>query len=215
MRRWTARQLSREAQDRDTAIATALALMDRLSLRIGNPKYTAENGSFGAITLRRRHVVEEDDGLFLRYIAKGGDAVEKRLTPGHLAARLQQASDGPGATLIGFSDDYGRWRRLSGDVVTERLQELIDAAVSPKDIRTWNGTHAAFVTATRLPALSLKAVSEAAAERLHNTPAIARSSYIHPAVIEAVKTGRALSISSDRALSHLRTGERELAELIS
>ncbi|HBM60504.1 MAG TPA: DNA topoisomerase, partial [Citreicella sp.] len=52
-----------------------------------------------------------------------------------------------------------------------------------KTFRTWTGTVAALDAALRPGPASIKAMAEAAAERLHNTPAIARKSYIHPEVI--------------------------------
>jgi DNA topoisomerase-1 len=38
------------------ALAAAVTLIDRLSLRVGNEEYARENGSFGALTLRNHHV---------------------------------------------------------------------------------------------------------------------------------------------------------------
>jgi DNA topoisomerase-1 len=45
------------------AVAAAAAMIDRLSLRIGNPEYTRENGTYGALTLRGRHVRLTDGRL--------------------------------------------------------------------------------------------------------------------------------------------------------
>jgi DNA topoisomerase-1 len=57
--------------------------------------------------------------------------------------------------------------------------------VSAKTFRTWAGTMAAFQAARRAQGkLGIRGLSEAAAAALHNTPAIARSSYIHPAVLD-------------------------------
>ena len=57
--------------------------------------------------------------------------------------------------------------------------------VSAKTFRTWAGTMAAFRAARRAKGkLAIRELSEAAAAALHNTPTIARSSYIHPAVLD-------------------------------
>ena len=54
-----------------------------------------------------------------------------------------------------------------------------------KTFRTWGGTLAAFALARSAKGtVTMKALAEAAAERLGNTPAICRGSYIHPRVLK-------------------------------
>ena len=57
-------------------------------------------------------------------------------------------------------------------------------------------------------------MAEAAAERLGNTPTIARNSYIHPAVIALAEEPGALP-EDPREAPGLRLGERRLLDLMA
>ncbi len=84
------------------------------------------------------------------------------------------------------------------------LAEQTGLGISAKTFRTWGGSVAAFSAARRTIAAgerpSVRAISEAAAEVLHNTPAISRSSYIHPGILSL----------ADRAVFNDRLAERVL-----
>lgn len=62
------------------SIATVLGLIDRLFLRPGHPDYTQGNGSYGAATLRSKHLLISDEGTKLRFRAKVGVEVVEMLT---------------------------------------------------------------------------------------------------------------------------------------
>jgi hypothetical protein len=51
-----ARDLKAAPGEARFALAAAVTLIDRLSLRVGNEEYARENGSYGALTLRNKHV---------------------------------------------------------------------------------------------------------------------------------------------------------------
>ncbi|XHE56934.1 hypothetical protein L0Z66_19725 (plasmid) [Phaeobacter sp. BS34] len=93
LRRWISDRLTGTVGDEDTAIAAVLALLDRGSLRIGNPRYTEKNGSYGATTLRPRHVVFSGQAIQLTYTAKGGQTVEKSLRGPALQRILERSQD--------------------------------------------------------------------------------------------------------------------------
>ena len=85
-----------------------------------------------------------------------------------------------------------------------------------KDFRTWGGTLiAAVALAERGPAeteaeakRAVVAVMRTVGERLGNTPAVARASYVSPAVVEQYLDGRTIDDFRPR---HLRVvGAREL-----
>ncbi|SIS82981.1 DNA topoisomerase-1 [Roseivivax lentus] len=177
------------AGDHDFAIAAILALLDRANLRVGNPDYARRNQTFGATTLRPRHLQLDGGEVQLDYRAKGGDQVRKRLRDRTLNRVLERLDDLGGPTLVSWEDSDGTSRAVGSDTINQRLADWTgQEAISAKTFRTWNGTVAAFDVATRNETLSIKAMTEAAAERLHNTPAICRTSYVHPWVIALSET---------------------------
>lgn len=184
LRRWIdARLRGGSAGDRDFAVAAVLALIDRSAIRVGNEAYTAENGTFGATTLQVAHLDIDGSRIRLSFPAKGGKPVEHRLTGRKLARVLHQLSDLPGGDLFTWLDAEGVVQAVASEMVNEAIHAVCGAAHSAKTFRTWNGTHAAFEAARREGPLTIKTLANAASERLLNTPAICRGSYIHPAVL--------------------------------
>lgn len=197
LRRWIASRLTGGAGEPDTAVAAVLALIDRASLRVGHPDYTADNGSYAATTLRNRHVAFDGTKVVLNYTAKGGKKVGKTIQSRQLQRVLQRSADLPGDELISWRDDRGDMHAVRSEQIHQVLADLCGDGVSAKTLRTWNGSHAAFLVALNDEKLTIKAMANAAAERLHNTPAIARSSYIHPKVIDLAE------IDAEERLSRL------------
>ncbi|UWR98152.1 DNA topoisomerase IB [Phaeobacter inhibens] len=220
LRRWIGDRLTGTVGDEETAIAAVLALLDRGSLRIGNPRYTEKNGSYGATTLRPRHVVFSGQAIQLTYTAKGGQTVEKSLRGPALQRILERSQDLAGPELISWVDDNDDVRAVRSEQVQGVLAKLCGDEVSAKTLRTWNGSHAAFAVALDAPTLTITAMAEAAAERLHNTPTIARNSYIHPQIIGLAdlpdrQRVAQLSALPQRQVSGLRLGEGRLIDFLN
>lgn len=219
LRRRIARGLSAEPGSFEAALAAVLALIDRASMRVGDPTYTRANGTYGATTLRRGHVrFQGRDAVQLRWRAKGGAKVAKRLRGAALHRALQRAADLPGAEIACWRDETGAVRPIRSEHVRAALAEVCGEAATAKTLRTWNGTHVAFLTLMDEDAPSLKRIAEATAARLHNTPAVARSSYIHPRIIElAQDEGRAETLARLKPIEAdgLRRGEGALIALLA
>jgi DNA topoisomerase-1 len=184
LRRRVKRDLDADLGAQEFALAAAVTLIDRGALRVGNPDYTAENGSYGALTLRNRHLRLDDRSIRLDFTAKGGTRVRKRISDSTLSNALHKADDLPGARLFSWRDAADTLRPLSSEALNRYIAEAsgLDTATA-KTFRTWAGTVAAYGVAEQGGA-TIKSMSEAAAKRLHNTPTIARTSYIHPKVID-------------------------------
>lgn len=184
IRRRVLRDLEGEAGEQSFALASAVALIDRTAMRVGHPDYARENGSYGALTLLGKHVRLDGNTIHLRFKAKGGKKVRRRMNDRTLARILTKINDLPGAEVLGWIDDQGTSHSLSSSGLNTYLCDASGTeGVTAKTFRTWTGTLAAYEVAEKAPA-TIKEMAQAAADRLHNTPSIARSSYIHPAVID-------------------------------
>ena len=190
LRRRVARDLSGEAGDRAFAVAAIVALLDRTAMRIGHPENVALNGTHGATTQTQRHVELGDSEIRLTYRAKGGREVKATLRDRKLHRVFHALHDLPGRDLVDWIDDQGQPHAVASEAVNEWIADVVgEAEATAKTFRTWAGTLAAFEHALAEPKPTIRAMSEVAAERLANTPAIARSSYIHPSVIDLADTG--------------------------
>ena len=168
------------------ALAAAVTLIDRLSLRVGNEEYARENGSFGALTLRNRHVRLREGEIRLDFKAKSGHRVRRSLRDRRLLRILEKASDLPGAELLTWVDSMGQAHTLSSTQLNAYLDEADgddDLAFTAKTFRTWAGTLAAYERVEEGDRPKVKDLAEAAAARLHNTPTVAKAAYIHPRVL--------------------------------
>lgn len=179
--------LSRRGLTRERAIASVVRLLDLGRLRVGNETYAKANRSFGATTLRRRHATMNGQRLTLRFKGKSGQAREVTLTDRSLARFVRQMEGLPGQHLFQYLDDEGEARAVTSSDVNQYLRETMGADFSAKDFRTFHGSLIAFSTLAQGPgSLTLKTVLAAVSDRLGNTPAVARRSYIHPDVLSLV-----------------------------
>jgi DNA topoisomerase-1 len=197
IRRKICRDLAQEPGEEAFALAAAVAMIDRLSLRVGNPEYTRSNGSYGALTLKDRHVRLKDGRLNISYVGKGGQRMRRQLADSRLMKALERIRDLPGAELLSWLDEDGAPRRVTSACLNGYLADAGGIEhLTAKTFRTWSGTVAAFTVALETERPTIKAMAEAAADRLHNTPAIAQKSYIHPEVLELARQPRNLPARS-------------------
>lgn len=211
------RDLRGKAGDLEFTLAAIAVLLDRLNLRVGTAAYTAEHRTFGATTLLRRHLNLDDGLLRLRFKAKGGRKVEHTLRDRRLHRIFEAIDDLPGRRLFTWIDPEGVVRPVSSQHVNAYVAARTGLEnVSAKTFRTWAGTLAAFDVACRgRDRLALRTLTTAAAARLHNTPAIARSAYIHPAVLDLARMDAGQRLDLLRAThpvgaGRLRANERRL-----
>ena len=172
---------------RERAVASIIRLLDTGGIRVGNEAYAKENQSFGATTLRMRHANVRGNVLKLRFKAKSGKQCEMKITDRSLARFVKRMQDLPGQHLFQYLDEAGEAQPVGSAEVNDYLRETMGEDFTAKNFRTWHASAIGLETlAGAEGAMSLKALAEAVAERLGNTPAIARKSYIHPAVIALV-----------------------------
>lgn len=213
LRRRIATALGGEAGERDFAMAAVLRLIDRVSIRVGSEAYRAENGTEGATTLRSRNLKVDGKGVRLDFVAKGGKRVRRQLSDRTLMRALHDLSDLPGAPVFEWIEG-GERHAVHADHVNDWLREAtgLDHATA-KTFRTWNGSVAALEAAMKAgEGVTIKAMAGAAAAVLHNTPTIARTSYVHPQVINLADVWREMAVPD--APVGLRQGERALVGLL-
>ncbi|QRI62215.1 DNA topoisomerase IB [Shinella sp. PSBB067] len=205
----------------DTMLAAITVLLDEAHLRVGNRAYAEENKTYGATTLLKRHVSLADGGIELRFTAKGGKRVRRTLKNPRLQRLLEDCADLPGRQLFVWRDDGDAARPVDSGRLNTYLADISGIAVSAKTFRTWAGSLAAFSLARRAVEEggrpTIKGMAQAAAEILHNTPAIARSSYIHPDVIALTEAPGALRLALRRpplAVAGLRAEEERLLRFL-
>ncbi|MCW2921640.1 MAG: topoisomerase [Thermoleophilia bacterium] len=206
---------------RERVLALAVRLLDRAYFRVGSEQYAAEHGSHGLLTLRRTHVAfEPPDAITFDFPAKHGIRMQRRVvdTDSFAVVRvLHRRRGGPEALLAWRSSPRGPWTPLVPEDVNVFLRERTGIACSAKDFRTWHGTVLCAVALAsqeadarargREPRASRRALEREVATAIRetssflgNTPAVCRSSYVDPRVIDRYRDGRTIQPGIERLL---------------
>ncbi|WEJ99921.1 MAG: DNA topoisomerase IB [Candidatus Sphingomonas phytovorans] len=209
--------LKRRGLDKETAVAAIVRLLDLGHVRIGNEGYVKANKSFGATTLRKRHANLRGKTLKLQYKAKSGKLRILTITDGSLSRFVRKCQDLPGQHLFRWIDSAGEAHPVTSSDVNAYIREAMGEDYSAKHFRTWGASVLAFETlAGARSDISLKTMLEPVTEALGNTPAIARKSYVHPALLAAVKDGQAALRAKPlpRSTHYLSRAERGLVDFL-
>jgi DNA topoisomerase I len=216
-----AADLDNDELDRDRVCAVALRLIDLGWFRVGSDRHTRTSGTYGITTLRKRHVSVRGRRVRLEFVGKGRSRVRTSLVDDELAAAIRELLAVPGRARLFRYDRDGALCNLTSRVLNEYVKEHLGQEFTAKDFRTWGGTLLAAVAFAERDGRTKGAVSavmRSVAERLGNTPAVCRQSYVAPAVVDAYLEGRTIADFRPR---HLRvvgarqTGlEREEAALL-
>ncbi len=189
IRRKVKRDLALGLDKSDCVLAALVALMDVTHLRVGNKAYAKQNRTYGATTLLKRHMILSGDSVLLKFTAKGGKRVQHTLKHPRLQRILEEIADLPGRQLFSFPDEHGTPRPVDSGRLNAYLAKAAGFPVSAKTFRTWGGSLAAFMAAWTIvededKRPKIKVMTKAASDVLQNTPAVCRSSYIHPSILE-------------------------------
>jgi DNA topoisomerase-1 len=207
LRRRVDEDLARRGLPREKVLAAVVQVMERTLIRVGNEEYARRNKSFGLTTLRSRHVKIGADKAVFEFRGKSGKDHVTGFNDRRLARVLKACQDLPGQRLFQYVDEDGVRRAVESADVNAYIRDAMGEDFSAKDFRTWAGT----VTAAKALMLSEPCASAAETKRvtntcvkavaglLGNTAAIARSAYIHPAVLDAFAEGRLDIRSGDEA----------------
>ena len=184
------RDLKKRKLERDTVLAAVVRLLDREQMRIGNEEYARDNKSFGATTLRTRHLRRIGGKLKMRFTGKHGIIHEATITDRNLKRVVKKCQDLPGQMLFQYVNGDGVPQAITSADVNAYIREATGGDFTAKHFRTWGASVIFFDQLLKKEEenrLSLKTALEPVAEALGNTPAISRKSYVHPKLIDALQ----------------------------
>lgn len=193
MRKVTDKHLAKKKLDREKVLACIVRLMDQSYFRVGNDSYAKQNESYGITTVRSKHLIKNSESVTFDFIGKSGQRQIKKITDKKLTAIIKKLDELPGYEVFKYYDESGELHDVKSTDVNQYIKEVMGDEFSAKDFRTWGGTlyacaELAAVKRSHLKKDRAKTVSKCVkkvAKKLGNTPAVARSSYIDPRVIEA------------------------------
>lgn len=187
---------------RERVLATILRILSMSFLRPGSQVYASENGSFGIATLRPKHVKVKGDVVEFDFPGKSGVQQVRILKDHAIAKVVRSLLKIPSREVFKFKNGNGEYVDVKRRHINEYIREVMGSNFTAKDFRTWAGTltcACALARANSEPAESerarkkqiVQAIKETA-DVLGNTPAVCRSSYVCPEVINNFETGQCI-----------------------
>lgn len=209
LRRAMSKHMERQPFEPEWTCALAVRLINLGWFRVGTDRYAKKQQTFGITTLRKSHVSVRGHRITFRYRGKNRARVRTAVVDSELAGAVKQLLDLRGGDRLFRYRYEGELCNLTGARLNEYIAEHMGDEFTAKDFRTWGGTLlAAIALAERGPAKSeteakrsVAVVMRAVGEKLGNTSAVARSSYVSPAVVEQYLDGRTIDDFRPR---HLR-----------
>ena len=199
LRQATSDHLAMKGVSKEKVLATMLRLINSLYFRVGTDLSEKHYKTYGITTLNKDHFSIKPKGkLIFEFVGKSHVQHRKVLVDEQLAAAVKEIAALPrGRRLFRYLDRDGKPRSIKPSDVNGYIKSVTDPQFSSKDFRTWGGT---LLAASALAEIG-KGETEAeikknivravklVADELGNTPAVCRSSYIHPAILEAYSAG--------------------------
>jgi DNA topoisomerase I len=196
--------------------ALAVRLINLGWFRVGSERYAKKHRTFGITTLRKSHVSVRGSRISFEYRGKQRAWVRSALVDAELASATRALLDLEGGARLFRYQNGDAILNLTARKLNDYIQEYMGEEFTAKDFRTWGGTLIAAVTLaergvceTQTEAKrAVAAVMRSVGEKLGNTAAVARSSYVSPAVVEQYLDGRTIDDFRPR---HLRVvGARDI-----
>jgi DNA topoisomerase I len=197
LRRRVRADLKKGELERQVVMAAIVRLMDQGFFRIGNDESAKSESTYGLTTIRGEHVKVEGDRLLFDYVGKWRKKHKRVVRDKDVADLVRRAKNVKGAELFKFLSNE-RVVDVKDRHVNDYIQSVIGSDFTAKDFRTWAGTLLCSI------ALAMEGQAEsktgrkrrvrkaivATAEQLGNTPAVCKSSYICPRLLDEYMDGR-------------------------
>ncbi len=195
LRTQVAEDIAAPGMPKARVLAAAVRLLELGFFRIGGEAYAEENDTYGLATLRKEHVRVRRDALEFDYDAKSGQHRVCQVVDPDVRAvitTLRRRKAPADAELLAYKDG-GHWVDVHSSDINEYIQDHIGEDFTAKDFRTWVGTVLAAAglalqeEETESDTAQKRVVAQVVrdvSEHLGNTPAVARSAYIDPRVVE-------------------------------
>ena len=192
--------MTHDPYDRERVCAVAVRLINMSWFRVGSDRYAKTSRTHGVTTLTRSHVAVRGTRVTFRFRAKHKVLVRTSIVDHELAGAIKDLLAQPGPARLFRYDSDGDTCNLTGAVLNDYIQEHMGEEFTAKDFRTWGGTLTAAIALAEHGVADSEAeakrivvnVMRTVGEKLGNTPTVARTSYVSPAVVEQYLDGRTL-----------------------
>jgi len=174
LRRRALEDLADKELTTERVLAVAVLLLDRTLIRVGNSEYL-KNKTRGLSTMLKNRVRFKGDDVIFHYRGKGGFVHTVSLEAPDLIPTLRALKKARNRSGFLFG--------VSSTEINAYIRLLSGGSYSAKDFRTWWGT--VYALEALFEGETNASATEIVSEALGNTPEVARTSYIHPDVLQS------------------------------
>lgn len=203
MRATIGSQIKQPGLGREPVMAAVLRILSTCFLRPGSQVYASENGSYGLATLRPKHLKVKGNVIEFDFPGKSGVQQYRQLKDRQVARVVRSLLRNPSREVFKYRNGNGEFVDVTRQHINNYIREVMGEKFSAKDFRTWAGT---LVCACALARAGTDAIDEDAVRKqkvvealeetaglLGNTPAVCRSSYICPEIINSFENGKIIN----------------------
>ena len=219
LRRITNEHISLDGFPCNKVLAIMTRLINLLYIRMGTDHSVKQFRTYGITTLTKNHVRIEPKGkIVFEFVGKSRIKHKKLLVDADLSSLLQELVQlGRRRKLFQYLDSEEKLSPVTPAQINRYIKSITAPEYSAKDFRTWG---ASLMAASELAAIGVaedersiqknivKVVRTVAAE-LGNTPAVCRSSYIHPNILKAYAKGIVIDPSAPSRKRSVKKYEEE------
>ncbi|MEK6288178.1 MAG: DNA topoisomerase IB [Acidobacteriota bacterium] len=202
MRRAVSRNLRKRDLGRERVMACIMRILGTCFMRAGSQVYVNENGSYGLATLRPKHVSVRGDVIEFNFPGKSKVIQHRELRDRAVARVVRELLKLPAPEVFKYQNEDGGLVDVRRRNINGYIKEVMGERFTSKDFRTWAGTLICACALARAGAevketapsrkrKVIKAIKETA-EVLGNTPAVCRSAYICPEVLNRFDRGEVI-----------------------
>ena len=220
------KDMAKQSLSKEKVLATIVRLMDEAYFRVGNESYARDHQSYGVTTLRRKHTNIRTTTVTFDFIGKSGKRQQKTIKDRRFVRIMKQLDELPGHEVFQYLDTEGKKHSITSNDVNLYIKEHTGGDFTAKDFRTWGGTLIATSTLALAKETTKKGREKAivqcvkeVAKHLGNTPAVARSSYIDPRILNTylktdVLAGFNNAVAHMKADPHFKPAEKAMLNVL-
>jgi DNA topoisomerase I len=203
MRRAVKRDLRKPGLPKERVLAGIVRILSKAFLRPGSEQYASEHGSYGVATLRPRHVSVKGSTITFSFRGKSGVRHETQIEDRQVARLIRQLLKRTNRRVFKYENGDGKLVDVKAQTINAYIHDVMGQTFSAKDFRTWSGTLLCACSLARrrnedpehersVKRMVVAAIKETA-RALGNTPAVCRSSYICPVVVDAFEKDKTIT----------------------
>src|SRR6266550_4275115 len=203
MRTTVASHLKQPGLGRERVMAAIMRILSTCFIRPGSQVYASEHGSYGLATLRPKHVKVKGSVVEFDFPGKSGVRQVRQIRDRQVAKVVRSLLKQPAREVFKYQNGNGEFVDVKRRHITEYIREVMGEKFSAKDFRTWAGTLVCACALARAGTEMVEkktvrkrkviAAIKETAEVLGNTPAVCRSSYICPEILNSFETGKIIN----------------------